>query len=78
MRPDITKLVKVSKNRPSKICGRQPLKTLKWYSLSKLTNLLLWLEQVAAGLFTPLNIAVLNNVLLTAGSDFIEKTTSFN
>ena len=64
--------------RPSKICGRQPLKTLKWYSLPKLTNLLLWLEQVAAGLFTPLNIAVLNNVLLTAGSDFIEKTTSFN
>ena len=26
---------KVFKNGPSKICGRQPLKTLKWYSLLK-------------------------------------------
>ena len=24
---------KVLKNRPSKICGRQPLKHLKWYGL---------------------------------------------
>ena len=28
--------VKVFKNRPSKICGRQPLKNLKWYGLPKL------------------------------------------
>ena len=28
--------VKVFKNRPSKICGRQPLKNLKWYGLLKL------------------------------------------
>ena len=27
------KWVKVFKNRPSKICGRQPLKTLMWYGL---------------------------------------------
>ena len=25
--------VKVFKNEPSKICGRQPLKNLKWYGL---------------------------------------------
>ena len=29
--------VKVFKNRPSKICGRQPLKKLKWFNLPKQT-----------------------------------------
>ena len=29
--------VKVSKNGPSKISGRQPLKNLKWYGLPKQT-----------------------------------------
>ena len=30
------KCVKVFKNGPSKICGRQPLKNLKWYGVPKL------------------------------------------
>ena len=29
--------VKIFKNIPSKICGRQPLKNLKWYGLPKQT-----------------------------------------
>ena len=29
--------VKVSKNGPSKICGRQPFQNLKWYGLPKQT-----------------------------------------
>ena len=30
---------KAFKNRPSNICGRQPLKNVKWYGLSKQTTL---------------------------------------
>ena len=31
--------VKIFKNGPSKICGRQPLKNLKWYGLPKQNTL---------------------------------------
>ena len=32
--------VKVSKNGPSKLCGKQPLKNLKWHGLPKQSNCL--------------------------------------
>ena len=34
----IIKWVKVFKNRPSKICGRQPLENLEWFGLPNLTT----------------------------------------
>ena len=37
--------VKVFKNEPSKICGRQPIKNLKWYGLPMTQILLLILTE---------------------------------
>ena len=43
-------LVKVFKNGPSKICGRQPLKDLKWYDLH-IKFFKDWLLQILLGPF---------------------------
>ena len=37
-KPWANKWVKIFKNGPSKICGRQPLKNLKWYGLLRQTK----------------------------------------
>ena len=43
---------KVSKNGSSKLCGRQPLKNLKWYGLPKQTISLQFFKRLSCANFT--------------------------
>ena len=53
-------LVKIFKNRPRKVCGRQPLKNLKWYGL-------LCLPQILVGPF----LNILTNMCLPFSLDVL-------